>query len=110
MDNSTSYKIDILPEDALVNVTISGQFYKRIQTLLFALLEQKEIETVPGLLKELEIRNPSNLWEEQVVVYTALVYAVEEAAKEQNLIVNRDFTPEVKQANTDHSEGVSPES
>jgi len=88
-------KIATIAMDAIINVPISGAFYARIQQCTFALLEQKMEEDPDGsktnvILKELESRQPNDLWETLVTVNLALLYATEEAAKKQSLIQQQD--------------------
>ncbi len=105
-------KINTIALDAIINIPISGAFYSRIQQCTFALLQQKMTEDPNGtetnkILKELETREPNDLWETLVTVNLALLYATEEAAKEQKLVIQQnavDFLPK------DSDSEVSPES
>jgi len=107
MDNLENIKVDTIPLNALMNIQVSGAFYNTIQQLLVALLSEKQdqMEELVPLLKELETRAPKNLWENQVVIFTALMTAIEDAAKEQKLIVREDASKFVS-----NSSEASPES
>jgi len=104
-------KIETIPFDAVLNIPISGAFYSRIQQCFYALLEQKMKDDPTGestnkVLKELESRDPVDLWETLVTVNLALLYAADEAAKEQKIMVKRealDYVPK------DASQEASPE-
>ena len=105
-------KITTIPLDAIIKIPISGAFYARIQQAFFALLQEKMPEDPTGYklnerLKELQTRDPEDLWEQQVTIYLALLYAAEESGREQGVLKEEaalDFVPK------DASPEVSPES
>lgn len=106
-------KVSVIPMDAVVQLPISGAFYSRIQQCFYALMESKIKEDPTGestnaILKELETREPADLWETLVTVQLALLFAAEESAKEQGILIKKealDFVPP-----TEASPEVSPES
>ena len=105
-------KISTIPFDAVINVPISGAFYSRMQASFFALLQEKMNEDPTGeltnkLLKELESREPANLWEMQVTVLLALLYAAENTAKEAGILRKEDAINFIPKAT---SQEASPES
>jgi hypothetical protein len=99
-------KISTISMSSIIEVPISGAFYSRIQQCTFALLEQKMKDDPDGsetnkLLKELESREPKDLWELQLTINLALLFATEEAAGKQNLILKQDpnlFLPKDSQS------------
>lgn len=104
-------KIATIPFDAIINIPISGAFYSRLQQCFYALMQEKMKDDPTGeqtskLLKELESRQPNNVWEMQVTVILALLYSADTAAKEQNVMREEDavnFIPK------NSSPGASPE-
>jgi hypothetical protein len=93
MDSTKDNTLDIIPGDAIMTIEVSGVFYQRIQNNLFALLRQEESNPeLPNILKELEEREPTNSWEEQVTLLLTLSFAIDEAALKQKLIVKQDMT------------------
>lgn len=105
-------KITTVPFDAIINIPISGAFYSRIQQSFFALLQEKMTDDPTGFkvnerLKELETRDPEDLWETLVTIQLALLYAAEEAGTKQGVFIKEDalkFIPK------DASPEASPES
>jgi hypothetical protein len=86
-----SYKIDVLPLDALVKVEFSGDFYQRLQNCLIVTLQEKEDkpEELAIVLKELETRQPANPWEERVYILLTIVHEIDIMAAEQKVLVKK---------------------
>jgi hypothetical protein len=111
MDNKLdpNEELPVIMNDALIEITISGSFYNKLRRLLFEVMGQKSNEphTIPLILKELETREPNDLWEAQVTTYLALCHEIEEKAtaqKKTTLKKVSDIMPD------DPSEEASPES
>ena len=99
-------KLDILPFEALVKIEVNGHFYARMQNCLFALMQEKEgtPNELAIILKELESREPQNLWEEQVSILLSIIFEIDSEAAKQGVMVKKvisDLSP---------SQGASPES
>jgi hypothetical protein len=102
-------QIAILPFDSLVTVEFSGRFYAKMQNLLFALMQEKsdKPEELALILKELETREPQNMWEEQVSILLAIIFEIDNQAAKQKVLVKKplsDYLPK------DDSPEASPES
>jgi len=87
-----SIKINVFKPDAIIKLEISSSFYNKLQQLLFALVSEKEPDIVVLTLKELETREPQNMWEHHVMIYLALIAAADEAAVAQDLFVKKDLS------------------
>lgn len=80
-------QIPFIPNDAIVKVDISGYFYKKLQTVLIGLGNQKSAEDFKAVLEKLKTdESPSDVYEAQVHVITALVISIEKSAMEQKVI------------------------
>ena len=102
-------KIKTIPRDAMIDVTISGAFYERLQNCLFTLVNQNKAtpEELVIIFKELETRQPKNFWESQVITYLALLVTLDEAANKQKLSKEEALSKYI--TSPDISPGASPE-
>jgi hypothetical protein len=106
MDND---KINVIPREALVKITISGAFYERLQNSLFALYRESKLNTkeLTEVLTELTAKRPAeNFFEEQVLTYLALLAAVDDAAIKQKLVKKAPLSDFI---NDDSAQETSPE-
>lgn len=79
--------IPTIPLDTLISIQVSGFYYKKLSILLLALGEQKTPEDFKRALatvKENDI--PKDSYDLTVNVIMQMIYEIEHAAKEQNLI------------------------
>jgi len=77
-------KYDTIPSDALIDIQVSGSFYKKIVELITSLgqsVPQKEFEEA---LEKLKTDKPlASLFEYNIHVLIALIYEIEKKAVDQ---------------------------
>ncbi len=91
--------IDFIPNDAIISIPVSGAFYAKLKETLYMLLSEQmdNPAQLPIMLKELEARGPTDILEQHLTIYLALIYQIEKSAKENKLVVNgpiAKFTPD----------------
>ena len=81
-------KFDTIPTDALVDIQISGAFYRRMVDLITMLGESVPLEEFKAILERLKDNNPAaDTFEFNVHTVICLIYEVEKQAKAQNKTV-----------------------
>lgn len=81
-------KFDTIPNDALVDIQISGAFYRRMVDLITMLGESVPLEEFKAILERLKDNNPAaDTFEFNVHTVICLIYEVEKQAKAQNKTV-----------------------
>ena len=81
-------KFDTIPTDALVDIQISGAFYRRMVDLITMLGESVPLEEFKAILERLKDNNPAaDMFEFNVHTVICLIYEVEKQAKAQNKTV-----------------------
>jgi len=81
-------KFDTIPTDALIDIQISGAFYRRMVDLITMLGESVPIADFKAILERLKDNNPAtDMFEFNVHTDICLVYEVEKQAKAQNKTV-----------------------
>jgi hypothetical protein len=82
MEQTIKYKT--LPYDALVDIKISGTFYKQIVNLLTALGESVPLDEFKEVLEKLKTNDPpKSIFELNVHTLVSLIYEIETKAEEQ---------------------------
>lgn len=77
-------KYDTIPFDALIDIQISGTFYKKLVNLLTALGESVSPEEFKSALEKLKTDEPvKNLFELNVHLLISIIYELEKKAVEQ---------------------------
>lgn len=85
-------KFDTIPNEALIEIQISGSFYKRMVDLITMLGESVPLEDFKSVLEKLKDNNPANdMFEFNVHTIICLIYEVEKQAKAQNKTVISEF-------------------
>ena len=81
-------KFDTIPADALIDIQISGAFYRRMVDLITMLGESVPLADFKAILERLKDNNPAtDMFEFNVHTVICLVYEVEKQAKAQNKTV-----------------------
>lgn len=76
---------DTIKPDVLIDIQISGTFYRRMVDLLTMLGESVPLEDFKKVLDKLKENNPAeDMFEFSVHTIMSLIYEVEKKAKEQN--------------------------
>lgn len=84
----TKIKFDTIPTDALIDIQISGSFYRRMVDLITMLGESVPLEEFKAILERLKDNNPAaDMFEFNVHTVICLIYEVEKQAKAQNKTV-----------------------
>jgi hypothetical protein len=99
-----------VPLNAIVDISVSGQFLVDLQQGLMHLYELHPSGKMQDALKdvaELTTREPKNKWEAHILLYFNLIYAIESKFKEKGLTSERT-QEEIEQLVKD-SQGSSPE-
>lgn len=79
-------KIPHLPNDAIVKIDVSGDFYRKLQAVLIATGQSQDIEKFNTALEKLKNNQPpDNMFEGQVHILTIMIATIEEAAIAQKL-------------------------
>jgi len=77
-------KVQTLPNDALVDIQISGVFYRQLTDLLLGLGDSRLPEEFQKVLEKMKDNNPpEDLYELNVQTITTLVYEIELKGIEQ---------------------------
>lgn len=80
-------KYPSLPDDAIVNLRIVGTFYKALAQLVLALAQELTPDEYKKIVEKLKNMEPAaNTKELNVMLVTALVIAIEQSAKEQDVL------------------------
>jgi len=78
-------EFDTIPPDALIDIKISGAFYRRMVELITMMGESVPLEEFKAIMERLKGNNPaSDMFEFNVHTIICLIYEVEKGAKEQN--------------------------
>jgi hypothetical protein len=100
---------DTLPPDALVDIKISGTFYRKMVDLLTMLSESVTLEEFRTVLQRMKENNPAeDLFELNVHTLMSLIYEVEVQAKAQNKCTKAEV--EVPDEPSDSSPQQDPQS
>lgn len=97
-----------IPDDALVDIKVSGSFHKRLVELLAALGESVPLDEFKTILERIKENKPADtLFELNVHTILMLIYEVEVEAKKQGKISTAEVDdPET----TDNSPQPNPQS
>lgn len=83
----SSYKIQSIKTSAIINIKVSGSFYRDLQNVLFHITEGKTAEELSELVKKINEDVPVDKlssWEKSVLTMMILSSEIEERAKEQD--------------------------
>lgn len=77
-------KYDTIPSDVLIDIQVSGSFYKKLVNLLTSLGESVPPEEFKAVLEKLKTDEPvKNIFELNVHVLISIIYELEKRAVEQ---------------------------
>ena len=95
-------KYDTIPPDALVDIQVSGTFYRRLVELISMLGESVPLAEFKEVLEKLKENKPAkDLFELNVHLVISVIYEIEKQAKAQNKIKEEEM--EVPDEPTDSS-------
>lgn len=99
---------DTIPADVLVDIQISGSFYRRMMDLITMLSESVPLEEFKQVLERMKDNKPAeDLFELNVHTIISLIYEVELQAKAQNKSTKTEI--EVPDEPTGNSPQPSPQ-
>lgn len=82
-----------MPDDVLMDVKVSGTFYKRLQALFIYLSQKKDMKEFLLLYaKMVKGGEPTNEYEFHLNTVLSLIVEIEKVAKENNLVKEEDST------------------
>ena len=88
-------KYETLPYDALVDVQISGTFYKKLVDLLSALGDSVTAEEFQAVVEKLKTNDaPKDIFEVNVHLILALIFEIETKAVAQNKVKEVEINAE----------------
>lgn len=101
-------KYETLPTDALVDIQVSGTFYRRMVDLLTMLAESVPLEDFKKVLEKLKENKPAeDLFELNVHTIMSLIYEIEKQAKAQDKC--KQVEMDVPDESTDNSPQSNPQ-
>jgi hydroxypyruvate isomerase len=93
MEETIKYKT--LPFDALIDVQISGTFYKKLVDLLSALADSVTAEEFQAVVEKLKTDDvPKDIFEINVHLILALIFEIETKAVAQNKVKEVEINAE----------------
>ena len=85
-------KYDTIPAEALIDIQISGAFYRRMVDLLTMLGESVPLADFKAVLERLKSNNPAeDMFEFNVHTIMSLIYEVEKQAMEQKKVEQKEM-------------------
>ena len=95
-------KVSVMPDDALMDIKVSGTFYKRLQALFIYLSQKKDIKEFLVLYSNMvKGGEPTSEYEFHLNTVLSLIVEIEKVGKENNLVKEEDasdFVNKVKEA------------
>lgn len=86
-------KVSVMPDDALMDIKVSGTFYKRLQALFIYLSQKKDVKEFLALYaKMVQGGEPTSEYEFHLNTVLSLIVEIEKIAKENNLVKEEDAT------------------
>lgn len=90
-------KVSVMPDDALMDIKVSGTFYKRLQSLFIYLAQKKDVKEFLLLYaKMVKGGEPINEYEFHLNTVLSLIVEIEKVGKENNLTKEEDAAEFVK--------------
>lgn len=84
-------KVSVMPDDVLVDIKVSGTYYKRLQALFIYLAEKKDIKEFLILYaKMVQGGDPVDEYEWHLHTVLSMIIEIEKVAKENNLVKEED--------------------
>lgn len=87
-----------IPEDAIIDIQVSGAFYKQIVAALMSLANTRSQDEFKKALESIKDTAPSkDYFDLNVITLTALIYEIENKAKTQDKLVMTTVDPDAGQ-------------
>ena len=90
----TNTKIEVIPTDAQIDITVGGGLYARLSQLITDYGSQKPLDEFNKILERLKTEKPQDAFEYHLITMISLVIEIEEKAKAQGKTVMRDIKDE----------------
>jgi len=79
-------EIETIPYESLINITVSGAFYSRLQDMLFSICSEKPKDEYLEALKNISSNNIQTSFEYNLSTLLILITEIENKAKEQSMV------------------------
>ena len=86
--------LDIIDENAVIDIQVNGAFYKRVQALFFSMMQGKEPEQINEIFQKIQNNQIDSETVAHVQTIVVLMREIEEQAKVQNKVTKSDVNPE----------------
>jgi hypothetical protein len=87
-------KYTAIPENAVIKIDVSGQYYADLKMLFNGyLIEDEDKESTGKILDNITTGKITSLKEHRLYAMLVLIYGIEEAAKEQGVTEMKPFVP-----------------
>lgn len=104
-------KLEVIPDEAIVNVQFSGSFHRKLAKLAMALGDSRPIEEFQNALKTLDPKvEPEDLYQLTVQLLVSILFEIETQAREQKKSIIIDVDPETGKEVSESSDSQSPPS
>ena len=93
--------VSVIPDDVLMDIKVSGTFYRRMQALFIYLAGKKDIKEFLILYTMMvkEKKEPSSEYEFHLHTVLSMIVEMEKVAKENNLTKEEDATDFIEKVN-----------
>jgi hypothetical protein len=85
MAENKDQKVEIMPNDKIVSIKVSGAFLTRIQSVLVHLLEGKDTERVKEAAERIQKQEHSEPWEFHYETLAVLINDIESTARTEGI-------------------------
>jgi hypothetical protein len=98
----TKHEIEVIPFESKIKLEITGSFYARLQQLTIHYTSKSTKEEILEAMKRMSDKEQAKTeFEYHIQTLTSLMYEIEMAAKEQNLLEKREIEVPDPEANQD---------
>lgn len=88
-EENKDQKVEVMPNDTIVSIKVSGAFLTRIQSVLVYLLQDKDTERVKEAAQRIQKQEHSEPWEFHYETLAVLINDIERTAREEKLTVEK---------------------
>lgn len=90
MSDKQTVKLQAIKPGSIIKIEVSAEYYARFQKLFFWYSQQDQEKSLKAL-ENLKTQEPQNDFEQHFITLTSMIYAIEDGAKAQGLLEERDF-------------------
>jgi len=85
-------KIEVMPNDKIVSIKVSGAFLSRVQSVLVYLLSNFETERIKEAAERIQKQQHTEPWEFHYETLAVLINDIERTAREEGLTEVKDVS------------------